>query len=296
VPRNPFEVLGLTPELVSELSEKDLFGVLKSMYRALQKTYHPDIVHHKSKGNGKDKQNGDEKAVELNLAFEALNLDKDPASFRKIRQAYLLRKPSTAYRSSLILRDKLEAMMEKENRLAESFFDYLANGANWPNGEQSTQTLSANLPAKNIRLGLLDVAINNNIPQASWLLGSNYKQMEINSEGLLSVKAVGRSRFSRSDFIHLLGCVPVEAVDLPPILERTNAKSFKQPALSSTLGAKPKVSVMNLISLENFKRHILTLLTPTLIERAYLFSLNRAEFQTSRHISLEGIIVKFDRL
>ncbi|MDR1487081.1 MAG: hypothetical protein LBT62_03670, partial [Deltaproteobacteria bacterium] len=233
-----------------------------------------------------------------NLAFESLNLDKDPASFRRLRQSYLLKKPSNAYQNSLLLRNKLEIQQKKEDRLAESYFEYLAQSAHWPaNGADKSKILSAApLAAKNVLLGLIDVAINNNLTQASWLIGSNYKQMEIDSEGKISVKPVGRSRFSRSNFIHLLGCVSAESLDLPPLLERTRPKSFKYPAMAHGDMVRPKMSITNLISLDNFKSHILPLLTPTLLERAYLFSLNKAEFQTSGHISVEGIIVKLDRL
>jgi curved DNA-binding protein CbpA len=290
VPKNPFEIFGLTPEMVGELSEKDLFGLLKSLYRTLLKTFHPDT----SRGK---KSDGDQKAVELNLAFEALNLDRNPASFRKLRKAYLNRRPSTAFQNSLLLKNQLSIQLERENRLADNFLSYLVQDAQRPEQEPAPPPSSVKLTDTGIRLGLLDVAINNNIRQASWILGTNYKQLEISPEGLLSIKSVGRRRFSRANFIKLLGCVPVDRMDIAPLLERMPGQFYRYPALSPGIDPPgPKLSVVNLISQANFKRHILNSLVPFLLERAYLFSLNKAEFSTSGHISLEGVIVKLDHL
>ena len=294
MPRNPFEVLGLTPELVGELTERELKAVLKAMYRTLQKTFHPDVASRsrKVKEGARGAARDADRTVELNLAYESLDFDRDPARFRSLRKSYLARQPSAAWRNSLLLRDRLEAQLESEDRLASNFFSYVAaSAAQEP--EPPSRDLSVPLPAKGVSLGLIDVAINNNLTQASWLVGSNYKQMVIDAEGRLSVKAVGRGRFSRSNFIRLLGCVPVKDLELPPLLERTCSDSFREPAPRP--GAAPKNKVLNLISLEGFKRHVLPLLSPLLLERAYLFSLNKAEFKRTGLISVEGVIVKLER-
>ncbi|MDR2456342.1 MAG: J domain-containing protein [Deltaproteobacteria bacterium] len=301
MPRNPFEVLGLTPELVGELSEKQLRGVLKTMYRALQKTFHPDVASLGESGpsdpeggpdppaGGKKPPANGERAAELNLAYESL--DRDPATFRRHRKSYLAKRPGSAFRNSVLLKNQLEALAEKENKLAANFFSYLKSLS--APGQNGGEKPSPPLPAKGVKLGLLDVAINNNVRQSFWLTGSNYKQMEFDSDGLLKVKAVGRGRFSRSNFIHPLGCVPVQAIDLEPLLERTNSQSFRE--MASYPGViRPKLKVLNLISLENFKKHVLPLLAPVLLERAYLFSINDAEFKKTGLISLEGVIVKID--
>jgi hypothetical protein len=56
------------------------------------------------------------------------------------------------------------------------------------------------------------------------------------------------------------------------------------------------MSVLNLLSPDNFKRHILPILEPILMERAYLFSLNNDIYTNTGLITLEGVIVKLDRL
>jgi hypothetical protein len=301
VPKNPFEVFGLTPELVGELSDKELFGVLKSMYRSLQKTFHPDIAgRRKAKPKTETKARPHERpvdrAVELNLAFEALDLDRDPASFKRLRKAYASRRPASAYQTSLLLKDELKAQIAKEDRLAQSFLSYMSTNAfNGQNGS-GAHLLTVPLPAKNIKLGLSDVAISNNIRQAAWFLGSNYKHLNADAQGQISVKPVGRSKFTKANFIHLLGCVPVEGIELMPLLERGQANSFKGPALPPGESANAKISsVMNLVSAENFKRHVLPILKPLLMERAYLFSLNNDIYTTTGLITLEGVIVKLEK-
>jgi hypothetical protein len=289
VPKNPFEVFGITPELAGELTEKELFGVLKSLYRALLKTFHPDT--HQTQ-----KTDRDQKAVELNLAFATLNFDRDPATFRRLRKAYLNRRPQTAYQNSLILKNQLLARLEKENSLADNFLSYLAQGALRP-GQAENPPSPIKLTDFGLSLGLLDVAINNNVQKASWTLGANYKQMEISQEGGLFVKAVGRRKFSQANFLKLLGCVPIDRLDIAPLLERTPERSFQYPALGVGIDPPgPRLSVLNLISQDNFKKHVLNYLEPFLMERAYLFAINKTEFATSGHISVEGLIVKLNRL
>ncbi|MDR2301820.1 MAG: J domain-containing protein [Deltaproteobacteria bacterium] len=298
MPKNPFEVFGLTPELVDELSDKELYGVIKTMYRSLQKTFHPDITGRrkaKVKADPKGKDRSAERAVELNLAFEALDLERDPASFKRLRKLYASRRPINAYQNSLLLKDQLKAQMAKEDRLAESFLSYMSLNAFNHKGDDNGSVI-APLPARGINLGLSDVAISNNIRQVSWFLGSNYKHLNIDANGQMSVKPVGRAKFAKANFIHLLGSVPVEELELTPLLERGQAQSFKCPALPPGDSASAKISVLNLLSPENFKRYVLPILRPVLMERSYLFSLNNDIYTTSGLITLEGVIVKIEKI
>ena len=87
--KNPFEVLGLTPEMTARLKGKDLFTLVKTMYRSLHKIHHPDRNTSKSAKTTAKKA---ALAVELNLAFEMLNLDKEPESFRHYKKLYSARR------------------------------------------------------------------------------------------------------------------------------------------------------------------------------------------------------------
>jgi len=113
----------------------------------------------------------------------------------------------------------------------------------------------------------------------------------------MTVKPVGRTRFSRAAYIRLLGAVPAADVELMPLLERPPSRFFKAPALNASIGANgPPLSVLNRISQEQFKAHVLVHLRPEVTERSYLFSLSRPEFEETGCLTLEGLVVKIDQL
>ena len=285
--RNPFEIFGLTPEMVGQLSERDLYSVLKAMYRALQKAVHPDVARRRFR-----KTSDAERAVELNLAFEALNLDKNPLAFRRHRKNFVARRPNTAYLRSQTLERALIVQAAREERLAQAYLGRLVADYGWPMAEEIRPL--AVLPLRDVRLGLLDVAINQNLKTASWTLGSNYKEMNFDSGGRLSVRGVGRGRFRSAAYIHLLGTVPAAEIELLPILERPPSRFFKSPALSAGGDSGPSFSVLNRISQDRFKSHVLINLKPEVTERSYLFSLNRPEFEETGCLTLEGLVVKIE--
>ncbi len=290
--KNPFEIFGLTPEMVGTLSEKDLFSVLKSMYRALQKTVHPDVARRR-----RARPDDASRAVELNLAFEALNLDKNPVAFRRHRKSFLARRPRVAYQKSLMLQRQLDLQAASEDRLATAYLDRLMADYGWFDDQPADEDdYRLRFPLRNARLGLLDVAINQNLKMASWALGSNYKEINFDPEGHLTVRPVGRSRFRRAAYIHLLGSVAATEVELMPFLERPPAKFFKAPALNASIGANgPSISILNRISQDQFKAHVLTHLRPWVTERAYLFSLNKPDFEETGCLTLEGLVVKIEK-
>lgn len=95
---NPFEIFGLTPKVVKELDEETLFKVIKSLYRIYLTIFHPD-------------KGGDpKKALEINLAFEKLNLEKNPETFREYRKNYIKR---LSRKSMLSKIEELEAQNRK---------------------------------------------------------------------------------------------------------------------------------------------------------------------------------------
>lgn len=292
--KNPFEIFGLTPEMVGSLTEKSLFSVIKALYRALQKTVHPDVARRR-----KIKPDGIDQAVELNLAFEALNLDKDPAVFRRHRKNFVARRPQTAYKKSLTLARELARAEAQEERLASAYLGRLVTDYGWPKPDHPDALMNqpppdaVRFPLRNLRLGLLDVAINQNLKMAAWSLGSNYKEINFGPEGEITIRPVGRSNFRRAAYIRLIGSVPAEKIELKPLLERPPARFFKTPALNASIGANgPPLSVLNRISPEQFKAHVLVHLQAAVSERSYLFSINRPEFEETGCLTLEGLVVK----
>ncbi|MBW2084689.1 MAG: hypothetical protein JRI54_01495, partial [Deltaproteobacteria bacterium] len=150
-----------------------------------------------------------------------------------------------------------------------------------------------------LKLGLNDMAITHNLRSCSWELGSNYKEIFFASDGKMSYRPVGRSKPYRVNYIQLLGTIETDKIDLVPLLNQVPPKPnfFKGPAFSSRYANhKACIEIMNMLSLEKFRKFCLPLLSPILRERAYLFSIQRPIFENEFNISLEGVIVKISEI
>jgi len=293
--KNPFEVFGLTPEMTGRRKEKDLFTLVKTMYRSLHKVHHPDRNTSKSAKTTAKKA---AQAVELNLAFEMLNLDKEPESFRHYKKLYSAQRRGGLRKKIDTLKNDVREVKEKQADLAEGFMLYLLRGLPWltNNGAEPTRLVPA---PTNLRLGLNDVAINQNVRFSSWRLGSNYKEIIFDALGGMLYRPVGRAKPFPVNFIHLLGAIAVDKIDLLPLLNRVPPREgfFKCPALDSRYGIdEAPLQVLNTISMKKFKQRCLPLLSPDFTERSYLFSINRPVFNQEGNISVEGVIVKISSL
>ena len=289
--KNPFEIFGLTPEITDSLGEAELYALVKSLYRALLKVYHPD------KGSSKSTKKAVEdaaRAVELNLAFEQVNLEKDCDSFRRYRRLYTARRSKRLRKKIATLEKDLRELREKRNALADGFMKYLLDGLPWLS-EIKDEPGRPRLAPANLKLGLNDVAINQNVRAMSWSLGSNYKEIAFDALGAMFYRPVGRSKPFPVNYIQLLGSIDVTQLDLLPLLDRVphNGGLFKSPALDSRYGIDgAPLQVLNSITQEKFQTHCLPLLRPDLKERAYLFSIHRPLFESEGRVSVEGVIVK----
>jgi hypothetical protein len=296
---NPFEVFGLTPEMVHHLKEKELFALVKSVYRCLHKFYHPDMAV--SNGRPHNAKNAS-LAIDLNLAFEKLNLDKDAESFKYHHKLYASRRNKGLRKKINSLEGTLKEAESNHNLLARNFMSHLLRDLTWQQSDDESSNLeerSCRLDKlSNIALGLNDVAINHNIRGCSWDLGSNYKEILFDNDGRMFYRPVGRSKPFQVKYIHLLGTINVDKIDLLPLLRQRPPRPnfFKGPALDSRHGIdKPCIDVINTISLEKFKKFCLPRLCPELRERSYLFSIQRPVYEKEADISLEGVIVKVSR-
>lgn len=289
--KNPFEIFGLTPEIVNRLDDKSMFSLIKSLFRTLHKVYHPDH------SIGKSPQSVAEDtahAVELNLAFEELNLEKNAASFKLHQKSYAAKRSRGLSKKISGLENEIQAAMDYQAVLGEGFMRYLLRGLPW-NDLKDQPSCHRIVPPANIKLGLNDVAINQNIRSDSWSLGSNYKEIIFDQNGAMFYRPVGRSKPFAVNYIHLLGVIETNQIDLLPLLHRVPPREgfFKSPALDSRYGIDGAPHhVLNTMSAEKFQKYCLPLIKPDLLERAYLFSIHRPIYEEDASISLEGVLVK----
>ncbi len=270
--RNPFEVLGIAPEMVRELEEEALYTLVKACYRALQRAFHPDLQ------NG-----GKEKAVELNLAFEALDLERNPDSFRAHRKAYLKRLCRRTQRRTIDeLNRKLAILLRQQELLAENFWRHLLEVSQRP-----APTLFPEQPRK-IKVTLLDLGLKFNTSFTGYARHVAFKELLFDEEGQLYYRFPRRRLFQPVNFITLIGSVPRRKLEIWPLLE-------KKPTMQAAEGGLPDLKafeVLNAIQTEVFKRTCLPLLKTELEENAYLFSLHRKHASLKPVVFVEGMILK----
>jgi len=256
--RNPFEVLGLSPKIVKELDEGSLFRLVKACYRALQQVYHPDL----KSGSG-------EKALELNLAFEALNLSKNPESFRRYREAYIKRLSRKTLRSQIEeLSLKLGKVFKEKETLEEAFWGELLSRA------QASDSLISPRP-QNLRIHLFDLATKYHLPFPVFGGGAPFKEFLFDEQGGLYLK-YNRGRQPRPvSRIKIIGCVPRGKIDPWMLLE-------KKPG-SGGLVAE------DYLKAETFRQACLPFLKTRLEPNSYLFSFRNGDFS---RVYLEGLILR----
>jgi hypothetical protein len=282
--KNPFEVLGITPEMVRTLGDEDLFRLVKANYRLLASVFHPDVVRPHLRRSKRIQ----EKAIQMNLAFEKLNWEKHPEAFQEQRRAYIERLGRGLRK---VVREMEEAARNKNRRtqaLCDSFMTYLLAGCD--------HKLTV-LGLKSVRLGLNDVALGYNFRGSAWNIGKNYKEMEFDDEGNLFYRPPGRSQFAFTSTIRLLGAVEEADLDVVALLDKKPL-----PREENYVNGNPRRSppvdgpfeLRNSLSPERFKTDCLPFLKPDVAERRYLFSLRSSPSTEQRQFYCEGMVVKTD--
>lgn len=273
--RNPFEVLGISPEMVRDLDDEALYGLVKACYRALQRAYHPDL-----------RTGAKERAVELNLAFEALDLERNPESFREHRQAYLRRlSRRTQKRTIDELTQKVAVLLRQQELLTENYWRHLLEVFRLSEGP----TLFPD-PPRLKKVTLLDVGLRFNVSFPGFGRTLAFKEILFDEEGRLYYRFPRKRKFQPVNFITLVGSIPRRRLEIWPLLE-------KRPTAEATTTGLPDLKafeVLNMIQTEVFKRACLPLLKTDLLENAYLFSLHHRQSTPEPHVFVEGMVLRIE--
>ena len=273
--KNPFEILGISPQMVKELDDEALYGLVKACYRALQRAYHPDL-----------KTGAKERAVELNLAFEALDFERNPESFKQHRQAYLRRLSRRTQRRTIDeLTQKVAVLLRQQELLTENYWQHLLEILKLNEGP----TLFPE-PPKMKKVTLLDVCLRFNVSYAGFGRPLAFKEILFDEEGFLYYRFPRRRKFQPVNFITLVGSVPRRYLEIWPLLEKKPTAE----AAASGLPDPKAFEVLNIIQLEIFKRTCLPLLRTGLQENAYLFSLHHRNHSPEHHVFVEGMVLRIE--
>ncbi len=274
VNRNPFEILGIAPEMVRELDDEALYALVKACYRALQRTYHPDI-----KNGAKDR------AVELNLAFEALDLERNPESFHQHKRNYLKRLSRRTQRKTIYeLTKKVAILIRQQELLTENYWNHLLEIYRLKGGP----TLFPE-PPKKVKVTLLDLSLKFNLPFTGFGRGLAFKEILFDESGRLFYRFPRKRKFQPVNFLTLVGSIPRQRLEIWPLL-------LKRPTVEAAFSSPPDLryfEVLNTMEAEVFKKTCLPLLRTELLENAYLFSFRKGPSQ-EMDLYVEGMILKIE--
>jgi len=288
--KNPFEILGIAPAMVRALEGKELFSLVKSSYRALLFIYHPDRI---PLNDQELKVQRNQKVAEINLAFEKVDLDRDPTSLAHYKTLYTQRVGEGWKKTIRQLNRDIQILTSYNETLSRGYLRHLLEPC-FPDTQNSALGKAGLFNLKNWRLGLQDIAINHNVRSLTWTLGTNYKEIKFDSEGRMFYKLPCRKRFIQVNFIKLLGTVDKEKVDLLPLLDRVipRDQAIQQEKWKKGYPENLKYfDILNSLSVEEFRQHCLPFLKPDMDEGAFLFSLHRNTSNQDR-INVEGLIIR----
>ena len=167
--KNPFEILGITPAMVRVLAGKELFSLVKASYRALLLIYHPDRspLHDQELKIQRNK-----KVAEINLAFEKLDHDRDPASLEHYQQLYARRVGEGWKKTIRQLNREILNLQSKNEILSKGYLRHLLEPC-FPDRSESVSGSAGIFDLRNQMVGLQDIAINHNVRSLTWTLGTN---------------------------------------------------------------------------------------------------------------------------
>ncbi|QER42148.1 hypothetical protein F1847_05075 [Thermodesulfobacterium sp. TA1] len=252
---NPFEIFGLTPKIVKELDEQTLAKLIKAIYRVLQFYHHPD-------------KGGDpKKALELNLAYETLNLEKNEKLFKEYRNKYIQRlSRKTMYTK---LKD-----LEAQNRKL-SFLADLLKEKYWQLLIERPGFIEEFSQGKVYKLKVFDLVSHLNFSYVKTSKKSLFfKELYLVGTEVLKKEGTKGTWYKIKNY-RFLGSIKRNYIEPWVLLE----KPFKE---------KEK-AYKNLIDREIFLQECILFLNPELETNAYLFFFQPDEPQ---HVVFEGVLLK----
>lgn len=259
--KNPFEIFGLTPQIVKELDDETVFKLIKGIYKVLQMKYHPD--------RGGDPR----RALELNLAFESLNYEKNPQGFLHYKKNYIKRLSRKTLRNEL---DRLESIYRKHlyqlEMIKEKFWNYLTG--DFP---LTKKPYNNNLSFK---LKIFDIISYINYSNIVTFKRRNYFFKEIYiSQGLVIKRSGIDSKPILLKNYHYLGSVKRENLEPWSIMQRDFMEE--------------RFILKNYLSRDTFIKEVLILLNPEVKANCYVFFYDPAEPQK---VFLEGVAIKVEEI
>jgi len=253
--KNPFEIFGLTPKIVKELDEENLFRLIKAIYRVFQMIHHPD------------KGGDSKKALEINLAFESLNLEKNSESFRNLRKKYIERL------SRKTVQKEIEELKTQNRKI--QFYNELLKERFWQFIENQYEFLQKLIDQeKALKLKIFDMVSYMNLSHLR-----KVKKQLFFKEILLFQKFILKRKSYEKFFRNIInykyiGSIKREYIEPWVLLERDLREGFQE--------------FKNFLSKETFIKECLVYLEPDIKPNSYIFFYYPEDFE---RVFLEGIVI-----
>jgi curved DNA-binding protein CbpA len=288
--KNPFAVLGITPQIVARMDNEALYNLVRACYRALQQAHHPDKLR---KQTETARRKSTERATEINLAYEKLNWAKDPYSFLLHKERYL-KAPRREEKKLRDLQTTLETFIDKQREMADSFWQYL--GYSQEQAARSDTCSCLKMPVS-ITLGIIDVAMRQNVRSEGWVPGLGYKEIRFDENSQMYYRLSRQRKFTAVNFIKLIGTIAKDKIDIDALLEKKPLKGVLYIQTQSPVKRSKSskyLEVLNTIPISEFKWHCLPFLKPDIVEGHYLFSIHRKPSAMDK-VFLEGIVSRMSK-
>jgi len=267
--KNPFEILGLNPNILMGLSDEEIQLLVRSQYRALQRIHHPDMG-----GDAK-------KSMEINSAYNALTSSE---YFKQYKKAFI--KPKAKVKA-IVLERELDA---EKARTLEDYQKYVSYLAACFSGEKTVFNIGpCTLRIQDYNLSLkLSVYAN----YASKRGGQNlFYDLLVRKDGTLARRK--NKKTVELEGKRLIGTVSHETIvkygGVKSVLELAQRIVTREDIELKRLTSSRKIEEIefdNQISPEDFQR-IMMLITPKIKSGSMLFAINLGK---EISFSLEGII------
>lgn len=260
--KNPFQVIGVSPEALKGLNDKEIQEVIGSTYRALQKIYHPEGSRPNEKKNR-----------ELTEAREALDMEKNREQYLNFKDAFL--RPGLNKRRI----EELEGELALCNKQIERYSARV--------GEYVTRIICESMGKDKLPM---DVTALRSI---SLTIGDVVKSMNLRAvntfrrQGKCSIEIDGNGNIGRGDgknitpvpSTKLFGCIQEKEQELfREIYKGLMKKRIEKigiGAFDATM-FQERVPIRKTCSLEEFMKFSY-LVSPFITRRAYLFSITVSE-------------------
>ncbi len=262
IKKNPFEIFGITPKFAKELKDEILFKIIKGIYRTLQLYYHPD-------------RGGDpKKALELNLAFEALNYEKNPQAFSNFKKAYIQRLSRKTLKKELEeLENTHRKLLYLNELLKERFWHFLEKGGDFFKEMFNRGFL--------LKVKLLDIVSHINFSDYISFKKKKhfFKEIIFSNEDFVLKKGVSQDKYYKIRNYKYLGTIKREYFEPWNFLERSLRDE--------------KFFLRDYLNKDTFIRELLIFLQPEIKNDSYLFYYNPLEPQ---RVYLEGLVLKCEEI